>query len=134
MLFIRWLSVDEPTPIGKLLHDVIGEVEDDKPVDIAALGESVIKELHRRAGDPVLAAELPGTFLIKLSTYFIEKQEREARERDQRVEERFLSAVEVIDHPGLSGGRKQELIREHLQRIGAEQELLKLKLEELHEA
>lgn len=126
----------EPTRLNPtdLLYQTVEEIERaeaDKPVDIAALGESVIKELHRRAGDPVLAAELPGTFLIKLSTYFIEKQEREARERESRTEERFLSAVEVIDHPGLSDGRKQELIREHLQRIMAEEELLKLKLEEL---
>jgi hypothetical protein len=105
--------------------------EPDKPVDVAALGESVIKELNRRAGDPLLAAELPGTFLIKLSTYFIEKQEREARERQSATEERMLSAVEIIDHPGLSVERKQELIREQLQRIDAESEMLRLKLEEL---
>jgi hypothetical protein len=105
--------------------------EPDKPVDVAALGESVIKELNRRAGDPLLAAELPGTFLIKLSTYFIEKQEREARERATATEERMLSAVEIIDHPGLSRERKAELIREQLQRIDAESELLRLKLEEL---
>jgi hypothetical protein len=105
--------------------------EPDKPVDVAALGESVIKELNRRAGDPLLAAELPGTFLIKLSTYFIEKQEREARERQSATEERMLSAVEIIDHPGLSVERKAELIREQLQRIDAESELLRLKLEEL---
>lgn len=105
--------------------------EDDGPVDIAALGENVIKELNRRAGDPILAAELPGTFLIKLSTYFIEKQEREARERESRVEERVMSAVEIIDHPGIGPERKQELIREQLQRIEAERTLLEGKLEEL---
>jgi hypothetical protein len=109
----------------------IGPTPADKPVDVAALGESVIKELNRRAGDPLLAAELPGTFLIKLSTYFIEKQEREARERAEQTEERMLSAVEIIDHPGLSTERKTELIREQLQRIDAESELLRLKLEEL---
>jgi hypothetical protein len=43
----------------------------------------------------------------------------------------MLSAVEIIDHPGLSVERKQELIREQLQRIDAESEMLRLKLEEL---
>lgn len=102
-----------------------------RPVDVDALGESIVRELRNRVEDPERAKEIPGTTLMKLSEYFIAKQEREARDRDTRSEERFLSPVEIIDHPGLSVERREELIREQLQRVEVDRELLEAKLEEL---
>jgi hypothetical protein len=102
-----------------------------RPVDVAELGESLIRELRNRVEDPVKAAEIPGTTLMKLTSYFIEKQEREARDRDARLEDRLLSPAELIDHPGLPRERREELVREQLQRVEVDRVMLEAKLEEL---
>lgn len=79
------------------------------PVSLEKVAENVLRELNRRAGDPILAAEIPGTALFQLATRFATLLEEKAA--NARDEEAPPTLAEIVAGTAqLPPERKREIL------------------------
>lgn len=88
--------------------------EEEQAFDYEQMGENVLGELSRRLRTPALAEGLPGTLLMKLAENYLKYLERKQLNDEGKPENHPVTALEIIDQPGLSVEKKFEIMNDYI--------------------
>lgn len=99
--------------------------------DFEKIGEDVLAELGRRLETKAGRETLPGTLLMKLAENYLKYLEKKQAQEGDRHEE-VLTALEIIDQPGLSIDKKYEILEAYIDELQDELRTVSVRMEEIH--
>jgi hypothetical protein len=87
---------------------------DPETPDFDAIGQGVLEELNRRLGSPELAADLPGSLLMKVAESYLKYLEKKQAYLESQGETVKVNPMEMINQPGLTLARRVVILSEYL--------------------